>query len=99
MVRLRSFRFQLLTELPSTGLLLGIVADVDSRTHAVPIRAGYWLLLAPDGATEAMNERDEMFGRPRLGETWQAARHLPLDEVLAHLGRVLEQFCGDRQNR
>ncbi len=86
-----------LTELPSTGLLLGIVADVDWQTHAVPIRAGDRLLLATDGATEAMNDREEMFGRPRLGETWQAVRHLPLDEALERLGRVVEQFCGDRQ--
>lgn len=82
-----------LTELPSTGLLLGIVSDIDWQTQTVPVRPGDRLLLA----TEAMNDREEMFGRPRLGETWQAARHLPLAEAIARLGHILEQYAGDRQ--
>jgi phosphoserine phosphatase RsbU/P len=79
------------------GTWLVCIADVDWRTHAVPIRLGDRLLLATDGATEAMNEREELFGRPKLSETWEAARHLPLDEAVAHLGRILEQYSGDRR--
>ena len=86
-----------LTELPSTGLLLGILSDIDWQTRTVPAHPGDRLLLATDGATEAMNDREEMFGRPRLGEIWQTARRLPLDEAIAHLGQILEQYAGDRR--
>ena len=86
-----------LTELPSTGLLLGIMAHTDWQTQTVAIRPGDRLLLATDGATEAMDGDEQPFGRQRLAETWRETGRLSLTEAIECVGHILEQHAGDRR--
>jgi serine phosphatase RsbU (regulator of sigma subunit) len=52
------------------------------------------LLLATDGATEAMDARQQLFGRQRLAAAWQAGRDLPVGEAVDHIGRALDEHVG-----
>ena len=84
-----------LTELPSTGLLLGIVAEAEWQTRTFPAGPGDRLLLATDGVTEAMDARQQLFGRERLAAQWQAGRKLPLGEAVDRIAQPLDEQTAD----
>lgn len=75
-------------ELPSTGMPLGVIADVPfdiTEEHALQV--GDVLVMATDGVWEAMNDKSEEYGKERLIKLIQAnitagAREL-LDKVHA----------------
>lgn len=83
-----------LHELPSTGLLLGILEtttwDVDTR-H---VSAGSRLLMVTDGVTESPSPQGTLFGRRRLAELFVGLRSLPVEEVLAGTDRRLQDYRG-----
>ncbi len=79
-----------LTELPSTGILLGILDEPDWGTQTLAFGPADRLLLATDGVTEAMDARQQMFGRQRLADQWQAARKRSIDEAIDRIARALD---------
>jgi sigma-B regulation protein RsbU (phosphoserine phosphatase) len=86
------------TELPSTGLVLGIIEDADWTTETLPIGAGDRLFLATDGVTEAMNGEGEQFGRKRLARTFEAFKNVAVQGCVDRIGHmVAEHFGGGAQ--
>jgi len=84
------------TELPSTGLVLGVMEDVAWETRTVKMAPQARLLLITDGATEAMNPRGELFGRQRLARTFEATRDLAIDEAVRRIAHAVAEHCADQ---
>ena len=85
-----------LFELPSTGLVLGIIEDTDWTTETLDVGPGDRLLLVTDGVTEAMNREEELFGRQRLADTFEACKDIEIREAVKRIGRVVAEHCAGR---
>lgn len=80
-------------ELPSTGLVLGIIADARWTTETLNVHPGDRLLLVTDGVTEAMNREEELFGRKRLTGTFQACKDVEIHEAIKRIGQAVSEHC------
>ncbi len=78
--------------IPSTGLPLGILTEVDfaGLAQSIPVAAGDRLLLTTDGVVEATNASAEPFGCERLEAVIATAGPNPR---LKQLVGVLRDFC------
>jgi sigma-B regulation protein RsbU (phosphoserine phosphatase) len=85
-----------LTELPSTGMVLGVRDGEVWETQSWRLRPGDRLLLATDGVTEAMNGDGRMFGRKRLAEQFAVCRNTEFRETLSELRAALAEHCDGR---
>lgn len=83
-------------ELDSTGLPLGIMADMDFP-NADPIRLGPGdiLALTTDGVWEAPNAAGEAFGRERMKEAMRGARGRDAQAVVTGVHDALMGFLGE----
>lgn len=85
------------TELQSTGLPLGILAD---RPYAigrgVDIAPGDVVLAITDGVLEARNAGGAEFGRDRLCDVVGASVSLPAEEIVQRLHDAVRVFAGGR---
>ncbi|HTW93277.1 MAG TPA: SpoIIE family protein phosphatase [Tepidisphaeraceae bacterium] len=57
-------------ELPSENMVLGVEPDEQYAQHLFELQSGDFLLLYTDGLPDAMNFKDETFGRQRLLEAF-----------------------------
>lgn len=53
-------------ELQGSGVALGVIGDYEYQQHSAALTCGDLIVLYTDGITEAMNERQEMFGTARF---------------------------------
>ncbi len=76
------------------GCWIGVVEDTRGRVVdlAVPMAEDDVALFYTDGATEAMNEKGEMFGEERLAAALEGVAHLALDEALERLFAEIAAF-------
>ncbi len=75
-------------------LPVGIFANLQARTRVLRLHPGDWLAIFSDGLTEAFNEEEEQFGRPRLSEVLVGNRDL---STIAMRGAILagvKRHCG-----
>lgn len=84
-----------LIELPSTGLVLGVMENAEWDSKTLAVEPGDRLLLVTDGVTEAMNRDGELFGRKRLASTFEALRDLEMHEALARIAQQVAEHCAD----
>lgn len=49
-----------------SGMPLGVIKDQDFHVETIPLEKGDTLLLYTDGVTEAMNQKNQLYGRDRL---------------------------------
>ena len=85
-----------LTELTSTGMILGILEDENWITRTVALHRGDRLLLVTDGVTEAMNAQERMFGRKRLADGFEACRDKEIGEAIVSMGKAVADYCEKR---
>ncbi len=78
-----------LRQLPSTGLLLGIVAESTWTTETNEMATGDRLLMVTDGVTEAFDGRSEPFGRDRLAALFLQCSTLPFPEMARRIDETL----------
>ena len=85
---------QIKHRLVSTGLPLGVEANIDPREmlQYAPISYNDKILMHSDGLTEARNSADHEFGSERLMESISAA---PKDQIFDQVFNALDNFCGD----
>jgi len=80
----------------AAGLPLGVTADVEyglcGETH---LRPGDILVLYTDGVWEALNAKNETFGRPAVQEIIAASGALPAMDVAQSIADAVSAFCGD----
>ena len=77
------------------GLAVGMMEGVRHTARSTTIGPGDWLLAFTDGLPEAMNARNEPLGEAQVVAALMAASAGPA-ELLAQLGRHLDQHVGDR---
>lgn len=80
--------------LAPTAPLLGVLDKWACGIAATKLRPGDLLLIYSDGATEAMDARNEPFGETRLAAALGDARGLPLPEILRRLADRVRDFGG-----
>jgi len=77
------------SELPSTGLPLGIQEDATWETGCVRVASGDRLLLVTDGITETFNPEAKLFGSSRLAEVFQKCRDVAVTELVKTIDEAL----------
>jgi phosphoserine phosphatase len=73
-------------ELPATHTPLGVGRDLmGDPTETITLEPGGSFIVVSDGINEAMNDRGELFGMPRVLEVLDGACDAPAAEVIARL--------------
>lgn len=82
--------------LEAGGMPLGVLDEPDfDHNKTLALAAGDLVVLCTDGIVEAMNDRDEQFGRARLEALVAAHAAAPLDELVqAVAGSVESHYLG-----
>lgn len=76
------------------GLPLGILASASYESGSLVLQAGDWLAIYTDGVVEAMNQRDEEYGEPRLLQALNAGAATTPDEMLRRIIGDVDAFVG-----
>ena len=76
------------------GTWIGITDDIEGfmKDVEVPVSKGDMILLYTDGATEAKNHNDEMFGEDRLAGSFRAHSCLPVNEIVQKIIADITEF-------
>jgi sigma-B regulation protein RsbU (phosphoserine phosphatase) len=76
------------------GLPLGIRAEAGYQSGSVVLEEGDWLVIFTDGLVEALDERGEEYGEPRLLEVLRAGAASEPDELLRRMLSEVAAFVG-----
>lgn len=76
------------------GLPLGIAPDSEYSTAELTLAVNDWLVVFTDGLVEAVNERDEDFGEPRLLAEIQGGVSLAPSDLLRQIMAAVDRFTG-----
>ena len=82
------------------GMVLGLKLDQGQmferllEESTITLSAGDLCVFFTDGVSEAMNEKDELFGDERLGRLVEEHAHLPPHELRERILREIAQFVG-----
>jgi serine phosphatase RsbU (regulator of sigma subunit) len=80
--------------LEASGLMLGVLPDVEYHEHSVRLQPGDRLCLFTDGASECKGPGGKLFGVASLIEHFQQSPALPPAALAQQLVRRLEAFRG-----
>ncbi len=86
-------RGQTLERLPSTSMVLGVLAGTPYETAQASLDPGDSLLLFTDGITEAFNHRDEEYGDARLADFLSRHTNLQPQALLKSITEDVVSFC------
>lgn len=78
----------------STGLPIGMLSGREYQEQTVDLQAGDRLLLFTDGITEALDERENEFGKVRLLEALEQTRDAPLAVTLERVVERVREWQG-----
>ncbi len=76
------------------GLPLGIRAEAVYESGNTTLQPGDWLVIFTDGLIEAMNERNDEYGEPRLLEVLDAGSASEPEELLRRMRSDVDAFVG-----
>jgi phosphoserine phosphatase RsbU/P len=81
-------------QISTEGVWLGVVDDVTGQFTdlTVPVEEGDVLLLYTDGATEAMNDKRQLFGEERLKQSLARSARLEVEEIVQAIQRDVWAF-------
>lgn len=79
------------------GIALGVIPEVNLREETIALGPGDVLALYTDGVTEALNDRDEELGVPRLEQVIRENVSRSADEIVAAIQQAVDAFTGDVQ--
>lgn len=80
--------------LKADGIALGVVDGVKLEEAEIQLEKGDMVTLFTDGVTEAINEKEELFGQQRLLNVIEANRALPAKEIVAKIEEAVTAFSG-----
>ncbi|MDD3407313.1 MAG: SpoIIE family protein phosphatase [Methanomicrobium sp.] len=84
-----------ISELESTGIAMGAVEDAEYEAKECPLQAGDIMVLYTDGITEAMNEKEEMYGEERLSSAIKKLAGMPAKDILQGILDDVRAFSGN----
>ena len=76
------------------GLPLGIRAEASYESGSLVLQEGDWLVIFTDGLVEALNQREEEYGEPRLLEVLNAGAASAPHEMLHRMMSDVDAFVG-----
>jgi len=76
------------------GLPLGIQAEAGYESGNLVLQEGDWLVIFTDGLVEALNQREEEYGEPRLLEVLNAGAASTPDGMLRRMMSDVDGFVG-----
>jgi len=79
------------------GVALGAMPGMVYEEAELSLRPGDALFLYTDGASEAMNARDEVFGEDRLGEELAACHGATCEDAIGRILTALHEYAGDTE--
>ncbi|MDO5435095.1 MAG: SpoIIE family protein phosphatase [Clostridia bacterium] len=79
------------------ALVLAAMDGIVYKQNELTLQPGERVFLYTDGVTEAVNDRDELYGTARLNEYLNANGMAPTDEVLSGLLQSIDEFAGTRE--
>jgi sigma-B regulation protein RsbU (phosphoserine phosphatase) len=82
------------SEIPATGIPLGLFAGVEYSAHQLRLQPGDTLLLYSDGVSETRNADDEEYGPRRLADLLRERLSLPPSALLDACRVDLDSFRG-----
>jgi sigma-B regulation protein RsbU (phosphoserine phosphatase) len=83
------------------GMVVGLKLDNGEMfehhlvEETIALEPGDLYLFFTDGISEAMNNRDDLFGESRLGRLIETHAHLPSEELRERVLREIAAFVGD----
>jgi sigma-B regulation protein RsbU (phosphoserine phosphatase) len=77
------------------GLPLGIRAPGSYDPGEVVLQTGDWLITFTDGLVEALNERGQEYGEPRLMQLLQGSANITPEELLRRAMSDVDAFVGE----
>jgi sigma-B regulation protein RsbU (phosphoserine phosphatase) len=83
-----------ISELPSTGSVVGINSSLQWEQKQIQIEKGDVIVLYTDGITEGFNEEEQEFGDERLKAILNANAHKSPAEILTEIQASLNTFVG-----
>lgn len=84
-----------LSELPATGIAMGVLNDASYGQESIAMAPGDVLVLYTDGITEAEDENLGMFGTGRLQQVITDSSALPADAICTAILDAVKAFTGD----
>lgn len=84
------------TLLANSGLIIGVMKDVDYNETEMRLGKGDILMLYTDGITEATNKKGKEFGLQRLIQLVQQHHNLSAQEIINRISTSLSGFIGKK---
>jgi sigma-B regulation protein RsbU (phosphoserine phosphatase) len=82
-------------ELRTHGMALGVVADLEFEEATAHLGPGDTIVLYTDGVIEALDAKQEMFGKERLIEVLRIHRTEPAVQLAETINETIASFVGD----
>ena len=82
--------------LESDGFMVGAIPEATWQLQTLSVSPEDRLFMYTDGAVEAFNPKQELFGRTRLIETYVSTRSVPPKEAVDRIIHELDEFRGAR---
>lgn len=90
---------QLLQELTTPGIAMGVVEDMDPVIASVNLQPGDTLVLITDGLIETRNPQGQLYGKTRFIESVETHCHLEIADLTEHVVHDMESFEVEPDNQ
>ena len=77
------------------NFILGAFEDVNFNIYQTKLDAGDIIFTYTDGVTEALDEKDDMFGEENLLDSLNSCKSNKVEDIVNNLKRDLKEFTGD----
>jgi sigma-B regulation protein RsbU (phosphoserine phosphatase) len=85
-------------QLDTGGMLLGIDETQHYQKGLFDLKLGDMILLYSDGLPDALNDREERFGRDRVAHAMREIAHMSAHDAISHILWQVRQFTGLRRS-
>jgi sigma-B regulation protein RsbU (phosphoserine phosphatase) len=75
-----------------TGAAVGLVEEADFAEKTIELQQEDLLVMYTDGVTEAVNPKNQEFGRERLAKLSQQVNNIPVKKLILEIRKSLEGF-------
>jgi sigma-B regulation protein RsbU (phosphoserine phosphatase) len=75
-----------------TGAAIGLVEEADLAEKTIELQQEDLLVMYTDGVTEAVNPKNQEFGRDRLAQLSQQVNNIPVKKLIREIRKSLEGF-------
>ncbi len=85
-----------ISKLVRTGIAVGAMENAEYTSCELSLEQNDIVILYTDGVTEAMNQREEMFGEERLNNIVGAGVDLSAQDLMQKILDQISSFCGNQ---